>query len=192
MGNLKRSNAISFLRRDLQRHQVKVELSDPQEQDSMDKTAQDYYLIIMRGQTKPAEEFIAVYPEETGMVNLANRILGTEEAVCDYGVLLDEDLQIIFAFNCLFADYDLEKQEVVFKTAERALIDQLNRNRNNGLPPRPELFPDDGLPSFLDSPDDSNMMTLYGGFPESPGTALVRYGAFPATDAKAEPFAPAD
>ncbi|MFA6228129.1 MAG: hypothetical protein WC668_02980 [Patescibacteria group bacterium] len=180
MSNPMHGNVLSFLRRDLQRHQVKVKLSNPQEQASPDEAAQNYYLIIMRGQTKPAEEFMAVYSEETGMVNLANRIFGTEETVCDYGVLLNEDLQIIFAFNRLFADYDPEKQEVVFKTAERALIDQLNRNRN------------DGLPSFPDSPDDSNMMTLYGGFPESPGTALVRYGAFPATDANAELSAPAD
>ncbi|MFA6594018.1 MAG: hypothetical protein WCT16_02045 [Candidatus Buchananbacteria bacterium] len=203
MNNLTCGNALSFLRFDLQNHRVKVKL--PGRQDSQDPTdgeAQDCYLIIMRGKTKLAEEFMAVYPEETKMANLVSKILGTEEIVCDYGVLLDENLRIIFAFNRLFADYDHEKQEVIFKTPDQVLIEQLN----NGFPLQEQSPADDpsdeqlfplprrlkrGRPRRL--PDQSNLTTLYGIFPDdSSGTAMIKYSAFPAADANTEPSASAD
>ncbi|MFA5124242.1 MAG: hypothetical protein WC473_00225 [Patescibacteria group bacterium] len=193
--------ALNFLRLDLQRHQVEVKLPNRQNpQDSMEEMTRDYYLIVMRGQTKLAEEFMATYPQETGMINLAIRIFGAEETICDYGVLLNDDLQIVFAFNRLFADYDHEKQEIVFKTAEQVLIEQLDQNNN--LPPIPELPPESSplprqlrrRPFFPPSTPDG-IMTFYGAFSDWPGgsgTAMIKYGAFTKKNTNTEPSVPAE
>ncbi len=53
---------------------------------------------------------------------LAKKLFGEEETVNTYGVFLNDDLKMVFAFNREFADYDRKKEQVIYKDVDDVLV----------------------------------------------------------------------
>jgi hypothetical protein len=114
------NNAISMIRNDMQRHKVTVTLPNEQEEKQL-------FLTIMEAKTSQFEDFKQTYGKQvtTTHLKLAEKVFGKGETENTYGVFYDKNLQIVFAFNRDFADYDSSKKQVLFKDIDDLLIERV-------------------------------------------------------------------
>lgn len=116
------NNAISMIRNDMQRHKVTVTLPLPNKQE-----ARQLYLIMMGAKTSQLEDFKQTYGDEVTKTHLklAEKVFGKGETESVYGVFYDMNLQMVFAFNRAFADYDNSKKYVLYKDIDDLLIERV-------------------------------------------------------------------
>ena len=137
------NNAISLIKEDLQRHKIAVTLPSEQDEKSL-------YLILITAKTSKLKDLKKTYDSKATRTHLkiAKKIFGEDETENVYGVLIDESLQMVFAFNRDFADYNSKKKEIVFKDIDDVLIDRIEVKDKGEFPiPRPSsgrMFPGGG------------------------------------------------
>jgi|GEM_PF-2467610 len=166
----KAANAIDFLRKYLNRFEVKVYL---QEDGSAPKA---YHLITLRLQTNPAAEFVSIYGDDLKL--LAEKLLGKQEEWQDYYALVDPDsLQIVFAFNSKFAAYDDGKKSIIYKDAQAVLMEAL-QERDLALNFDPPNFDESKIPK----PTPPNHHPWRPRPPRRPDEIVIMYGIFPDRD----------
>ena len=125
------NNIISSIKEELQRHLVSVILPEGREKKSL-------YLIMVTGKTNKLTDFINTYGNQVTEthIKIAKKIFGENETDNIYGVFVDKDLQMIFAFNREFADYNKQKKRIVFKNIDDVLTDKIKvREKDNTIPP---------------------------------------------------------
>jgi hypothetical protein len=120
-------NAISLIQKDLRRH--KITMLMPGRTQGKGKS---FYLILVMAKTSMLQDLKNAYGGEVKPVHLkiAKKIFGEVETENVYGVLVDENLKMVFAFNREFADYDSKKKAIVFKDLVEVLIGRLDLKKN--------------------------------------------------------------
>lgn len=143
------NNAIDLIRGDLKRHKVTVVLPGEQEE-------KHFYLIMVKGKTSKFEDFKKTYGEQatTTHLRIAKKIFGYKEIENTYGVFVDEDLRMIFAFNRDFADYDKTKKAIIYKDIDDVLIEKIGPVVTPG-------FPDSNVPSNFPIPSGGGILIKY-------------------------------
>lgn len=121
------NNVIGLVKKDMKRHEVIVTLPNEQMEKSL-------YLILIAAKTSKLEDIKKTYGNKVTSTHLkvAKKIFGEDETENIYGVLFDENLQMIFAFNREFADYDRKKKLIIFKDIDDILIDKIEVKKNEG------------------------------------------------------------
>lgn len=114
------SNVIGLIKEDLQRHKVTVKLPNEQEERSL-------FLIEITGKTSKLNDLEMTYGSEMTPVHkkIIKKFFGEDETENVYGVLVDDDLRMVFAFNRDFADYNAEKKSIVYKDIDDLLLDMI-------------------------------------------------------------------
>ena len=110
-------NAISVVRKDLEKQRVKVFLPDFGEE-------RDLFLIGVDSTTSTFEDFKTTFAGKATMTEIiaAKKVFGENETKNKYGVFVDNHFQMVYFFNLLFGDYDKEKRIVVYKTPQEILL----------------------------------------------------------------------
>lgn len=118
MAEKKPYNALPFLARDIKNHAVTVIFDEK-------KGAQIFYLVLTTStESSLISDFIDAYGADLKL--LAESIIGeTNFETNTYGVLYDENLKMVFAFNRKLADYDYQKCRVVYKDPQQFLSEIL-------------------------------------------------------------------
>lgn len=126
------NNAISLIGADLKRHEVLVTLPNSNEEQLL-------YLIMVTAKTSKFQDFMQTYGDKATNTHakIAKKIFGEEETDSVYGVLLDLDMQMIFAFNREFADYDRKQQKIIYKDVDDLLTELIKVTE----PPKTPVFP---------------------------------------------------
>lgn len=114
------NNAISLIKEDMARHMVSVILPG-------EKIEKSLYLIMMNAKTSKLNDLQKTYDTKatTTHIKIAKKIFGEGETENVYGVFIDEGMQIAFAFNRDFADYDSKKKAIVFRDIDDILVDRI-------------------------------------------------------------------
>lgn len=117
------NSAISLIKHDLKRYKANVSLNGTGR--GRGKTC---YLILMVAKTSLLADLKNAYGKQVTAVHmkLAKKIFGEKETDNTYGVLVDENLTPLFAFNRLFADYDRSTRTVIFKDLDSILVDRVD------------------------------------------------------------------
>lgn len=127
------NNVISLIKEDLRRHKVTVTLPSEQDEKSL-------YLILITAKTSKIKDLKKTYASRvtTTHLKIAKKVFREDETENVYGVLVDENLQMVFAFNRDFADYDSKKKAIIFKDIDDVLIDRIEVKDKEAFPiPRP-------------------------------------------------------
>lgn len=126
------NNAIGLVKTDMKRHAVSVVLPGEQEERSL-------FLIMISAQTSKLKDFEQTYGNKvtTTHLKVARKVFGEVETENVYGVLMDENLQMVFAFNRDFADYDAKRKAVIFKDVDDILLDRIEAKREDAPTPIP-------------------------------------------------------
>jgi len=116
------NSSLSLIKEDLMRHKVEVTLPG-------EKSKKHLFLIIIKAKTKLEVDYRATFGNAISLlhVKIAKKIFGTDETENEYGVFLDNDLKMVFSFNTLFADYDRNKKEVVYRDLDSILVNAINQ-----------------------------------------------------------------
>lgn len=139
------NNTIELIKKDLQRHKVEVVLPNEKDKKSL-------YLIMIIARTSKLEDFKKTYGDKATPVHLkiAAKIFGENETNNTYGLLLNEDLKIAFAFNREFADYDAKRKEIIYKDIDDVLLERIKTENKE----KKKISPKDILEKFPLSPKD--------------------------------------
>lgn len=111
-------NSLGIVIEDLKKHEVMVALpGENGEKYTYNRATRALYLIELKAKTDKAREFEEVFGKELTSLHLkiAKKVFGDQETESVYGVLINPFNKIVFAFNREFADYDRDKQEIVFR-----------------------------------------------------------------------------
>jgi hypothetical protein len=115
------NNVIELLNEDLQNHRAEVILPG-------EKGKKSLYLLMLAANVSRLDDFKKTYGDKVTDIHIkiAEKLFGKEKTENVYGVFVDENLKMVFAFNREFADYDSKKKEVVFKNIDDILLDKIN------------------------------------------------------------------
>jgi hypothetical protein len=113
-------NALRLVVEDLQNHLVDIRLPGEKEEKQL-------FLIMVTAVTSKLEDLQETYGEDVTNTHLkiAEKVFGTEKAENTYGVLLDDDKKMVFAFNREFADYNRSKKEIVYTDLDTLLVEKI-------------------------------------------------------------------
>lgn len=133
--DMRRMNALPLLSQDMDNYKVTIILPNT-------KTEREMYLLMMQAKVDTAKELKSIYGKEvtTLHLRLITKTLGNGETDNTYGVFFNSELRIVFAFNRLFAGYDSESKQVVYKTLDEiieAIIDKPVEEELSGFTPAP-------------------------------------------------------
>lgn len=151
---LLKGGAKSVLQREWAAREIKLKMQYDLMKDCKDlphgEEIQCFYLIVLQARTCLAQEFLDTYGEDAKKLqNLIKRAFGSLTEVCDYGVLFDQSLRVVYVFNQLFAYYNELDKEIVFKSPDEVLAEawdrQLPPQSVRGFKPSPGV---NGLPSI--------------------------------------------
>jgi hypothetical protein len=128
--SLRPFNAKEILIGDLRNHEVRVAT------ESIDtRTAPGtLFLIVVSAKTSLAAEFVQVYGSTFD--KMAEAAWGDKLELHEYGVLVDAEMKIVFAFNMLFAEYNRETCCIEYKDPQVILLEVIRANQ-----PSPPVFP---------------------------------------------------
>jgi hypothetical protein len=112
---IEKRNLVSTIEGCLKEHQVDLQSSTG---------ISPFYLIEVSAKNKLASDFIDTYKTELDAfkTQLAEKTFSGQSSKQTYGVLIDTDLQFVFAFNRAFADLDREQHKIVFKNPVDLLL----------------------------------------------------------------------
>lgn len=127
-------NVIELLKKEMQKHKVEVVLS-------REVKERQFFLIETKAKTSTLEDFLMTFGTEVTPlhIRIAKKVFGEGQKVNTYGVLYDEEMKPVFAFNRLFADYDRKTKKIVYRNIDDILLDDnlFNKpedNRENDFP----------------------------------------------------------
>jgi hypothetical protein len=131
------NNVLHLINDDLRRHRVTVTLPGAER-------TEDFYLIMLASKTSKLRDFTQTFPDlNRTHLKLAKKLFGDEESDSIYGVLIDEDLKLVYAFNVDFADFDSKQNLIVYKDVDDILLakvmtapisqDELSQISANGI-----------------------------------------------------------
>lgn len=135
------SNAINSVKEELQRHKVIIILPGEDKKKSL-------YLIMITGETSKLDDFRITYNKEITALHLkiAKNVFGENKTENVYGVLVDDSLRMVFAFNRDFADYDRKKKAIIFKNVDDVLMDIIRAGKARAEVKKTEMKEGKGLP----------------------------------------------
>jgi hypothetical protein len=109
-------NLVFTIKLCLQEHTVAL-------QDS--KQAASMYLIEVKAESSLRKDFLDTYEPDLDDFKrqLAEKEIPDDQAEQTYGVLINTDLQYVYAFNRKFADIDRKVEKITFKNVEDVLIE---------------------------------------------------------------------
>jgi hypothetical protein len=112
---IERRNLVSTIEECLKEHRVELQSS---------KGISPFYLIEVSVQNKLAADFIETYQASLDdfKIQLAEKTFSGQSQKQKYGVLINPDLQFVFAFNRAFADLNREKHKIVYKNPDEVLL----------------------------------------------------------------------
>jgi hypothetical protein len=124
-------NAIGLIKKDLQRHKISMLMPG-----TTQGKGRSFFLILVTAKTSLLADLKNTYGKEVTAVHLklAKKIFGEAETENIYGVLVNQDLQMLFAFNRLFADYDRKSRMIVFKDIDGILMDRVEAKKKDQVP----------------------------------------------------------
>lgn len=110
-------NVMSVILKDLERQKVRVILPGFEEE-------RDLFLMGVEANTSTLEDFKTTFAGKITMTDLlvAKKVFGENVTKNKYGVFVDQEQKMIFAFNLIFGDYDKEKRVMVYKTVQEILL----------------------------------------------------------------------
>lgn len=122
-------NVLGLVREDIQRHKISVVLPDETE-------ARSLYLVEVTGLTSKLKDFKEAYGKLVTAIHekIAEKVFGESETQNVYGVLFDEDLKMVFAFNRSFADYDQVIKEIVYRDIDEILLEKVEVKKEKPTP----------------------------------------------------------
>ncbi|HPV70727.1 MAG TPA: hypothetical protein PKY08_02410 [Candidatus Magasanikbacteria bacterium] len=128
-------NILDLLKKDLQRHKVAVCLPGRDDECQL-------YLIEVTALTSKFDELRLIYRTKMNALRskLAEKIFGRGETSSVFGVFLDDDCRMVFAFNRDFADYNKETKMVVFKDIDDILLGRLDEIEAEPTPHTPMVI----------------------------------------------------
>lgn len=147
-------NALSIVKGDVVRHKVRVTLPG----DSKPKTL---YLLMISGETSTLEDLKSTFGDKISTLHLrlAKKVWGEGRTQNTYGVFVDDDLKMVFAFNRLFADF--ENGQVVYRDLDEIIEKAVDGNQESALgedfQPEP-LFPFDDFENTPSRPGGGMMI----------------------------------
>ena len=149
------NNAVSIVRGDMERHRVSVTLPG-------EATQRKSYLLMVGAKTSLLKDIEVTYGQTATcqFMRFLKKIYGEAETDNVYGVFLDDDLKIVFAFNRLFADYDSKSHTVVYKAIDKLIEESI---------PGPSEFPSNPSPCLPGLPIPDDWLEV------RPGGMLIRY-----------------
>ncbi len=130
-------NAIDIMREEAKKHSVDVVLPGSYEL----KTC---YLLLFQNDTgRLLDDFLAAYGPELKL--LAEKVIGSGSQLNSYGVLFDEKMTMIFAFNTKLADYDRDLKRIVYHDPQEVLSGLIKIPPDYNCTPVPDFGPDTGF-----------------------------------------------
>lgn len=127
-GHPRRGGPTSFTKQSLMPHVVK-EWANKRVKMNVGEGVKPYHLIGVDYDTLTMDDLERTYPDFDGSKfhkDLAQRVFGTRKVTNSYGLLLDDNPRIVFAFNKRFAKVDSTKNELTFMTPEQVLLDHVS------------------------------------------------------------------
>ncbi len=123
------NNAALFIKNDMQRHQVSVTLPGEHEEKSL-------CLVMIEAKTSMVEDLKSTYGDDVTPLHMkiAKKIFGEGETANVYGVFVDKNLQMVFAFNRAFADYVGSKKAIVYRDIDDLLAEKIQPGPLKELP----------------------------------------------------------
>lgn len=87
------------------------------------KSSLPFFLVEISYKTDSFKDFIRTYKKDIDEFkqNIAKNLFGKEKVENQYGLLVNRDMQIVYAFNTAFAHYDRKSESVVYAPAEEIL-----------------------------------------------------------------------
>lgn len=151
-------NAIALLKKDLENHRVVVILPGETEKKSL-------FLVMTGAKVNKLEDFKKTYGSKVTATHLkiAAKIFKEGETENVYGVFMDDNLQMVFAFNRDFADYSPKKEMIIYKEIDDLLVDGIEPKKSGS---DTETFPRKNFSS--NSMPGSGMITYRYGIFEKP------------------------
>ena len=107
-------NLVEQIQQDLQRHKVRVKLPG-------ERRARTLFLIMTSAETDVMEDLVATYGLLTEAQTKRAKELFASWTQNIYGVLMEKDGTMVYAFNRLFSDYDRENKCIYTKSLEEVL-----------------------------------------------------------------------
>jgi len=123
-------NALEIIEKDCGRHKVPVILPGK-------KGPKDYFLIMIDAKTSLLEDLKITYGDAVTRlhVRMAENLSWVAETDNTYGVLIDNEMRMVFAFNRAFADYNKKTKEIDYKDIDDLLIEKIKPSTVS-IPPR--------------------------------------------------------
>ena len=119
---VEKRNLISVINSCLQEHVVTI---------SDGATTGKLALVQVKAKSPPARDFAATFPEVNGFSQtLTARVLGDESRPETYGVLVNADMVVVYAFNMRFGALDRDRHKIKFcdpRVYLRKLVDEKKR-----------------------------------------------------------------
>lgn len=127
-------NAIDIMQAEAKKHTVEVVLPGSTE-------SKTFYLLLFQNDTgRLIDDFLQAYGDELKL--LAEKVIGYYNQPNSYGVLFDECLRMVFAFNTQLADIDRNLKRIVYRDPQEVLSELIKLPPNYNYTPVPDFGPD--------------------------------------------------
>lgn len=113
------NSVIELIRKDAAKHTVSVIVPGGE------NVIRKLFLILISAKTSLLNDFKITYGREVTAIHakIAKKMFGTKETENIYGVLLDDEMRMVFAFNTKFADY--KGKNIVYKDMDSILMENI-------------------------------------------------------------------
>jgi len=116
-------NVLSLVVADLQNHKVTITLPEQKEK-------RELFLIIVKANTSLNEDFIQTFAPDGDAKKFSplhqkmiDKVFPKKKTDNYFGMFVDDNLQLVFAFNVAFAEYDAKKEKVIYKNMDDLLVE---------------------------------------------------------------------
>lgn len=123
----RQKSALDLMQEDLERHKVTV-LLPGEDVDGPNKTRRGMYLIMIKAKTSTIKDFEKTFGEilNSTQKKIAKKVFGEKETDNDYGVFVDGLMNMVFAFNRKFADYDSKRERIIYLDPDDILLGEVD------------------------------------------------------------------
>jgi hypothetical protein len=138
-----RASLLDNVKRDYVRKGLKIDLADERG---------DFFLAYIDYPANLFEDFESTYGSSGDEIRnrLAKKLFANEKIPNRYGVILDDDLKMRFAFNTRFAEYSVRLKKVVYTPEIDLLVPATS------TPQKPQVFPKYGFPGPKPKPSSGS------------------------------------
>lgn len=130
------NNAIFLIKKDLGKHKVAVVLPG-------EKIKKTFFLIEITANTSLLEDLKNTYGEQVTALHekVAKKLFGDAPSDNVYGLLIDEGLNLVFAFNRQFADINKKNGVIEFKDIDDLVSESIKPSTEPVYLPRETSVP---------------------------------------------------